>query len=430
MSEPQEPRRVESPPGQAARPWLSPSSDGHDEAISLGLPPVSDTDDGDLEEDTGRRREEFTGPSTRSYEDRARSSGETVEDSLSAQSRQQDAASVPLPQGSGLVKIGLWGAPGSGKTTFLGALRHAAGAASQEYGNWGVFPMDDKSSEVMAELTHELYNGKFPPATELGTTSRLQYLFDGDISGTRFARKGRRLWRQPVQSRFVLDLIDVSGEAFGYKPENMHVSEHVIKAARRQLIEAQGLIYVFDPIGERINRNSYEYVNRTIVDLLREYAKKPRRGPHLPHHVSVCITKFDHPDVFQEARNNGLVETGRDGIPRVPDRNAEEFFIKLCTGRFWTSKHEQSDRSALSILDDLRGAFGTDKIEYFVTSSIGFWRPMGWSDSNAEFDPDDFANFRPGDEANDVPPSIRGAIRPINVLEPLIRLQQRIAEQV
>ena len=433
MSEPQEPRRVESPPDQADHlHWRSPSRDGQDEAGSLGLPSAEDADDDYPQEDTPRLHQ----ASTPSYSHRSRTSQETAEDYLSTPQYQPQAQSAAFSTGRGTpgrdtVKIGLWGAPQSGKTTFLGALRHAAGGAGPENGNWGVFPLDKHSSNVMAALTHDLYNGQFPPATPPGATSELRYLFDGDLTGTLFARRQRRgLRRQPLRSRFELDVIDVSGKAFGFKPEDEDVPEDVVKAARQQLIEAQGLIYLFDPIGERDNRNSYDYVNRTIVDLLEEWANRPRSGPYLPHHISVCITKFDHPDVFQEARNNGFVETGPDGIPRVPDRNAEAFFTKLCTGRFWTSKHEQGDRSALSILSDLRGAFGRDKIKYFVTSSIGFWKPMGWSGANVEFDPDDFVNFRREDNANKVPASIRGAISPINVLEPLIRLQQRINWQV
>jgi len=366
-----------------------------------------------------------------SYTRDGRSFQETGVDTGAQAMYQPQPLSVPIRTVSGdTVKIGLWGSPASGKTTFLAALRHATAAAGEDCGIWGIYPLSMQSSNVMAELTHDLNNGRFPQFTPTGAPTELQWLFTGDISKSRFVRRQRRFMRrEPVESRFVLDLIDVSGEVFGYDPTKMGATESVISKAIRHLFEARGIIYLFDPVGERDNRNSLDYVNKTMTELKRRFAAAGHRDPYLPHQVSVCITKFDHPDVFQEARFSGLVESGPDGIPRIPDRNAEEFFKLLCTGKFWSSKYEQGERSALFIMNELRNAFGPDKIEYFVMSSIGFWRPPGWADSVSDFDPEDFTNFRKGDEATKTPASIRGAISPINVLEPLIRLQQRIEQQ-
>ena len=101
-----------------------------------------------------------------------------------------------------------------------------------------------------------------------------------------------------------------------------------------------------------------------------------------------------------------------------------EFFDLLCTGKFWGEKYERGDRSARFVRNELRNAFDPAKIEYFVTSSIGFWIPPGWAGAGSDFDPGDFANYH---KVGQNEASIRGAISPINVLEPLIRLRQRIS---
>jgi GTPase SAR1 family protein len=321
------------------------------------------------------------------------------------------------------VKIGLWGSPGSGKTTFLAALRHATIDMNSQSGRWGIFPLNKLSKRLLVDFTHDMNQGNFPEATLPGVTTELKWLFIGDLAKSQFARGRKRFKLGKLESRFVLDLIDVSGSAFGYKPDEAFVPDSVVQQALQHLYGARGLIYLFDPIGERDERNSLDYVNRTVVELKEMYARAARAEPHLPHHLSVCITKFDHPDVFKEARRNGFVNFGPDGTPRVLDEHAEDFFELLCTGKFWSSRHEQGDRSARFVRNELRNAFDPRKIEYFVTSSIGFWKPPGWSGGTSDFNPDDFSNYR---RAGGDRPSIRGAISPVNVLEPLIRLQQRL----
>ena len=72
----------------------------------------------------------------------------------------------------------------------------------------------------------------------------------------------------------------------------------------------------------------------------------------------------------------------------------------------------------------MKNSFHPSRIRYFVTSSIGFWHPPGWNGDTSTFDPEFFANFN---EIGDGKKRIKGPIHPINVLEPLIFLQQRLA---
>ena len=71
--------------------------------------------------------------------------------------------------GSEMVKIGLWGSPASGKTTFIAALRHAtATSASNDCGTWGIFPVNARSRDLLVDLTQELTQGKFPKPRRQG----------------------------------------------------------------------------------------------------------------------------------------------------------------------------------------------------------------------------------------------------------------------
>jgi hypothetical protein len=149
-------------------------------------------------------------------------------------------------------------------------------------------------------------------------------------------------------------------------------------------------------------------------------------GPYLPHYVAVCITKFDHKDVFRQAREAGLVNYGLDGMPRVLDAQAADLFDVICEGRFWADKRTDSHGGALFVRNQLRRYFHPDRIRYYAVSSIGYRKPPGWDPQATrpgfQFDPGNFSNLiEQGGEQK-----ILGPIEPVNVLEPLIDLHMQI----
>jgi transcriptional regulator with XRE-family HTH domain len=329
-----------------------------------------------------------------------------------------------------LIRIGLWGSPQSGKTTYLAALRHAANSVQSDYGQWSMVPLTEASSSLLVELSSALNRGHFPHATMTAGVIPLTWVFTGDITKSKFVSAGQRLLRRGrIRSEFVLDLVDVSGNAFSDNPESAFVPRASADAAIERLLSSHGVIYLFDPLGERENRDALEFVNRTIVELKRKYYQRTGRGGRLPHQVSICVTKFDHPDILHEASRNNLVHSGPDGTPRVRDEQAQQFFEALCTGRFWNKRYEEDDRSASFVMRELQNSFEPENIKYFVTSSIGFYRQPGWVREATSFDPNDFANYIAPSADISANSRIRGAVAPINVLEPLISLQQRIARQ-
>ena len=327
-------------------------------------------------------------------------------------------------------KISLWGPPGSGKTTYLAALGQAVPFADRSLGRWSIVPFDESSERQLVDWSHRLVSEqRFPGRTDLGERIPLKWFFVGDLTKTQHERKWLRKWRKPVRSgfSFLLDVVDVSGEAYGYDPEGMSVSQEITDRALDHLAEADGIIYFFDPITERETRSASSYMNSALAEL-RLRMRNHLTDNYMPQQVSVCVTKFDHPDLFAQARRLGLVNFGPDGLPRVLDEHAEQFFDALCNGDFWGDRDRESHTSASFVRDQLKNSFHPDRIKYYVTSSIGYWTPPGWSPTTSvrpgsEFDSHDFVNIvRIGDREG-----IRGVIRPINVLEPLLSLERRLA---
>jgi hypothetical protein len=155
-------------------------------------------------------------------------------------------------------------------------------------------------------------------------------------------------------------------------------------------------------------------MNRTLVELvgLAESRGQIRDG-YLPQHISVCVTKFDDPLLFQQACRAGFVNSGDDGRPRVLDRHARRFFAALCEGTFWEEADERGVHGPKFVRRMLEQHFHPDRTRFYVTSSIGFnLRPDG------RFDPALYSMVRDEEDG----PRIIGPVEPINVLEPLVAL--------
>ena len=327
------------------------------------------------------------------------------------------------------LKIGLWGAPASGKSTYLAALTLAAGQAEGSVGQWSIYPRTDTSARLLQDISRTLVQAHaFPEATEFEAATLSEWLFVGDLTGSRYASRRRFSARRARNSaRFLLRVIDSSGEVFSHAPEQSQVPQDVLNASLDHLAQSQGLIYLFDPIAERDHPIAADYLSSALIKLGQRMMREGRLvGRFLPHYISVCVTKFDHPALFQQARRNGFVNVGPDGTPRVLDQDAETFFDRLCDGTFWGGSRQQTNSSSAFLRDSIRNYFHPGRIRYYVCSSIGLWmrnREEPISNSpDFQFDPKDFANIYEQDGTL----KIRGTIRPINILEPMIELQQRI----
>ncbi|MFJ5029596.1 hypothetical protein ACIQB5_16045 [Streptomyces sp. NPDC088560] len=299
------------------------------------------------------------------------------------------------------VRIGVWGASGSGKTTFLGAVPIAA-MQHQRRGqvNWVVAGMDPSSAEFLQDSVDQLVSEQvFPQATR--AQRDLRWSFAGETRPARGLRTRRRI-------TFALEVLDLPGEAFN--PRSNQVSEDLHEQAVTHLTSCGGLVYLFDPLldanQQTASINYFYGMASQMAARVRDEGRLLGNG-RLPHHVAVCITKFDHPDVFEPALRAGWVTQEHVGaVPRVPDHQAHGFFDWIC----------ESFRggSARLVRDALGNFFHPDRMSFHASSAIGFRL-----NPNNQFDYRNYVNVEPdGERICSSPPT------PINVIEPLMTLEE------
>jgi hypothetical protein len=328
------------------------------------------------------------------------------------------------------VKIALWGAPGSGKTAYLGALAisvemeeiHDGGRAPRpRAGSWKINALPGPSWEYLYTLKSQMQDGKFPDSTAYGANHPLIWSFAGNLAGSEFDKRLWPLRRRDRPVNFTIELKDIAGGAFDRSPSGMPgVRNAASIEAIEHLADADGIIYFFDPIAARDSQEAIRYVGETM-DRLRSlvYGKTGKSEELLSQHVSVCVTKFDHREMYRRARKLGFVYSGPDGFPVIPDTYAKRLFESICSGDFWDSRSEEKREEAMGLRRKFNNNFWHDRIKYYATSAIGFTT----NDPDAKFNAD---RFQPNYGAAN---TIIGDVHPINVLEPLIRLQQRIARE-
>jgi hypothetical protein len=324
-----------------------------------------------------------------------------------------------------MAKIGLWGASGSGKTSYLASLYVAV---AQTRGRWNIVGVDQESVDFLTEKTDALTRQRrFPLKTE-----GIQNL-SWTVMGTTEQTVGGR-WRKRVESvplHFQLDMIDAPGGYFKGAEEDEGTGDDLdididFNDARDsaggsaedlidQLAECDGIIYLFDPLRENKKGDEFRHFQWALQNIVHRSVRNGTiQGMHLPHHLAVCITKLDDPKVFHTAYRRGYLTTDPGDphlFPRVRDDKAEELFREL--GGL------SPTRSALMVHDAIKASFHPDRVRYFATSAVGFY--LGRTATR----------FRAANFQNVVPHptqkqqySIRGDIHPINVLEPLLWLGQ------
>jgi hypothetical protein len=306
--------------------------------------------------------------------------------------------------------IAMWGAPGSGKTTFLAALSVALGQQSGDEDSWILSGTDRGSETRLITMSRDLQKHKFPQATQ--GTDRLQWRLSKRVKTVT-----KRPFRKPVTATRLaevgLDLIDSSGEFVDDKNFDSPGRNELVDRLRN----SRGIVYVFDPIREASTGDAYEHTLGLCVELTRVLHGDPDFDGKLPHHVAVCVTKFDELPVFTAAWRRRLLAVDPDdphGIPHVDDDDARALFEALL--------EQSGSGTGKSVLNILEMYFDRQRIRYFVTSAVGFYiDPL-----TGRFDPEDPQNLLP-DMDGEHQDRVRGAVRPINVFEPVLWLSEQVA---
>ncbi|MDX6739057.1 hypothetical protein [Actinocorallia sp. A-T 12471] len=307
------------------------------------------------------------------------------------------------PHKAGIV---MWGAPACGKTTFLAALSIALGRRDV---GWKVVGADTPSTNALVNFTTKLTKDRvFPKASDLVIE---QYRWR--LVGERTVRRWRRLMRAEKQEvRIALDLADLGGE--GYSSTLVSPPKGLID----NLVHSGGIIFLFDPVREFEEGDSFTHFFGVLSHLSQHVMENAEFvGGRLPHHLAVVITKFDEPRVLETADRLDLIQFDPDDpldFPRVGGEDARQLFTELC--------RVSATGDAEMVLNSIERYFLPERTRYFVTSAIGFHvaKDTGTFDA-ADFQNDmvDAGGFK----------RIRGAVNPINVLEPLIWLGERLTSE-
>lgn len=331
-----------------------------------------------------------------------------------------------------LGRVGVWGAPSSGKTTFLAALNIAVSRSPTD--DLMIYGTDDSSTEFLVENTERLTKDRsFPEATQGG--QQLSWVVH---MNTEVPVKSRLPWarRAVVPLELNLDLLDEPGRVFadaggestggaagggaalGFDDDDdeMLGTGSPEETVMDELAGCHGLLLLFDPTREWKAGDAYNYFQGTLLRIAqRRMPDRARPGGRLPHYVAVCATKFDHPDVYSRAKRHGYRSFSADDqylFPRVADELAEQFFTDLVL--------ESDVGNADLVPNALRRYFYPERVRFFVTSAIGFYM----SRKASRFQEQNFMNTVPQSDGTSL---IRGAIHPINVVEPLIWLGKSLA---
>lgn len=297
------------------------------------------------------------------------------------------------------VNIGIWGGTQSGKTTYLSALEIAT--LLDPSGSWNIFGNDAVSPQSVDFLltgSESLRAGYFPPPTQ----SRQQYTYE--IIGKPAGFAGlvgslREIVGMPRPFQFNLHVFDYPGGDLLNKDPADPLWE--------QLAGCDGLVYLFDPHMTDVTSDNFKCLSRStsmIRQVLARQSGALLSDGRLPHHLAVCVTKFDDDKVFSKLRQAGLVifdENKPKQAPRVKDaEKAFECFADIFT------------------IPRIRRSFKDDRVRFFLTSSIGFYR-----DDEGKVDIERCCNVvqEPGGNR------IRGIPIPHGVFEPLLWIQNQFA---
>lgn len=306
----------------------------------------------------------------------------------------------------------MWGAPGSGKTTFLAALDIAL--KRRRYG-FTLAGMTDASVNLLIEMTDRLIvKREFPPGTDA-----IDY-FEWELFRNQWQAADPYATSAPSSlNRITLSLADPSGELA--RPERR--SDPDRKKLIDDLADSDGILFMFDPIREFQVGDAFSTTNGLLHQLTSAVASKDRDkfDGTLPQHVAICVTKFDEPKVLATAKKLGILRRHPHDAHQLPWVH-EHDALRLLTAL--TAVSGSGDGEML--LNALNQAF-PGRVQFFVTSAVGFYvNPM-----TGRFDEDDPQNLvktaaglsRSGESR------IRGALHPINVVEPILWLSEQIARR-
>lgn len=211
-----------------------------------------------------------------------------------------------------IIKFGMWGPPGSGKTTYITMLQYA------ECDGWTIKPRGKETQDLYIDYSEALRDRKeFVPPTIVDKIWYLSFDFDGP--------KG---FLNNKSFRVVLP--EASGEY--YERPDIHPE------LLNEMYRYQGVVWLIDP--ERIDHPDAE--SRSYRRMIQEWIFRLHElqgGGMLKHRMAFCLTKMDLPEYSK------FIDIPRDFCLDKLGADVEKLLGDYCI---------------------------SENVEFFATSSIGF----------------------------------------------------------
>jgi GTPase SAR1 family protein len=314
------------------------------------------------------------------------------------------------------IKIGIWGGSGTGKTTFLAALRIALlKYAKNTRTQWNINGLDEinpRSASFLATNTRHLQSLSFPPATIDPTPATYTYEVNGSFRSNGMWEKLLSLFSNPKDVQFILSVFDYPGGHLLQLDEGDVFWEY--------LSGCQGLIYLFDPKNTEIGTGNFDCLQRSLDMMRRAFERRSPAsimGGRLPQHLAFCITKFDDDEVFRQLRNNGLIALDGSDSSHPP-------FVKDPEGAFECLADDLT-------VQTVRSYFHSGHVNFYGTTNVGFFvdKQTGKVDiercSNIKVEQEEYQD-KNGVKRQREKITIKSEVNPIGVIEPVLWLHRAL----
>lgn len=317
------------------------------------------------------------------------------------------------------IKIGIWGGSGSGKTTFLSALRISTLKYGKNTGTqWNINGLDEispRSAQFLRDNTEKLLNLIFPEATNVPVADTYTYEVNGSFPSHNLREKIYNWFSKSKDIQFNLSVFDYPGGDLLKRDEKDILWEY--------LAGCDGLIYLFDPKSNKVGTGNFDCLQRSL-DMMRRVFEM--RNPEmivkgrLPQHLAFCITKFDDDEVFRQLRSHDLIALDKSDQSFTP-------FVKDPLTAFEILADEYT-------VETVKSYFRKERIDFFGTTSVGFYvdEQTGMVDiercSNIKVEQEPYVDNNGVTGLNEKV-TIKSKVNPIGVVEPLLWLHEKLRER-
>lgn len=185
------------------------------------------------------------------------------------------------------IRLGIWGPPNSGKTVYMTMLCHYLRVA--ESSPWKVEVTDKRTIEYVTQnLSLIRTKGEFMCGTEIRR----------DESPKVYSYKLKH--KKGITRDVELNFFDLPGEFYlgGDQREIVDESDRRLSIAQ-YLNKCHGILFLLSPLDE--DRSSLEgtsYYDLLEKLLMNMQSARQSKSPELEQYVAFCITKVDHPEVY------------------------------------------------------------------------------------------------------------------------------------